>query len=61
MVLVMTISAAGCGTSLKKSSDLKYDLIKPSVDDQSCMSDALVDQILKHNCKLWPENKECKK
>ena len=57
----MTISVAGCASSSKKTNELKYDLIKPGADDYSCMSDVLVDQILKHNCKLWPENKECSK
>ena len=55
----MTLSVIGCGHSSTKTSDLKFDFIMPDESDYSCMSDNLVDQLLKHNCKLQPDNEAC--
>ena len=54
------ISVSGCETFSNKPNDLKFDLIVPGESDYETMSDSLVDQILKHNCKLQPENEACK-
>ena len=55
----MTVSVTGCGSSSVKPNELKFDLIEPTLSDDECMSDKLVDQLLKHNCKLEPENEYC--
>jgi len=56
---VLTVSVTGCGSSSVKPNELKFDLIEPALSDDECMSDKLVDQLLKHNCKLEPENEYC--
>jgi len=55
----MTVSVTGCKNSSVKQNDLKFDLIEPADSDYNCMSDKLVDQLLKHNCKLEPKNEYC--
>lgn len=53
------ISVIGCETFSSKGNDLKFDLIQPTDEDLNVISDSLVDQILKHNCKLQPDNEAC--
>ena len=60
MVLLMTASVTGCASSSIKASNLKFDPIEPEESDFECMSDSLVDQLLKYNCKLLPEIEYCK-
>lgn len=57
------ISVSGCEIFSSKEqtgTDLKFDLIQPTDEDMNVISDSLVDQILKHNCKLQPDNEACK-
>ena len=56
---MLTVSVTGCGSSSVKQNELKFDLIEPTLSDFECMSDKLVDQLLKHNCKLEPKNEYC--
>ena len=43
IVLVMTVSVTGCGSSSVKPNELKFDLIEPTLSDDECMSDKLVE------------------
>ena len=56
-------SVSACGIFSKNKAtgnDLKFDIIVPDESDYDVMSNNLVDQILKHNCKLQPSNEACK-
>ncbi len=53
------ISVSACNHFSKKTSEIRFDVIQPEPSDNKCMSDELVNKLLKHNCKLEPDNESC--
>ena len=59
MLCLMMLSVIGCGHSSTRTSDLRFELIEPDDSDYECISQSLNDKLLKHNCKLQPDNEAC--
>ena len=59
MVLLIAINASACNHFSKRTNEVRFDYIQPDDSDYACMSDNLVDKLLKHNCKINPDDEAC--